>query len=164
MSQISPAADKKLNEYSRKIGDAEERRAAAQTDFDATWAAVVEVFSEFDKRGIKFLADDGYTIHDQRRAGTPRLDKEKLEELLITRLGERKGKQMWNQITVVTRTVDMGLLEAMSRTGKIPADLVDECITVGEDTFARVRRKFTKEDINEARALGIVVDGVKTNA
>lgn len=155
MNQISNNADKRLHQLSRDIGKAETKIEEGELEYKAAWKDVFDMFDEFDKTGFRFIANDGHTLTQQKRSGKSTFDPEKFKELLIKCYGEKKGKTLWNQCVVKTESVNMKLVEALKIQGKIEANLIDECITTAEDSYARVRNEWTKEDTEKAAIYGI---------
>ena len=148
-SQVSETTDNKLKEHSHIIGTADGAIEIATKHKTEAWDAILEIFDELSFTG-PFYTEEGRTLMLQPRAGGTKLDQEKLERLMRENLGNRFNG-LWNSIT--TKTVDATLLDRMVRTGKIPGDMVDQCIEQKPSTFARIRREFTKEDTEKAKML-----------
>lgn len=151
--QFGPNNDKNLNSLSVSIGDAEARIEKADQDKDTAWEQVFSIFDELPSAGDRFLASDGHTLTRQKRAGSVKLNKEMLQALIFQNYERPEATRIWNSITI--RTVDSTALEAAKRTGKITADIIDQCMTISPDTFARIRPEWTKEDKERVRILGI---------
>lgn len=152
MKQISANADKELNKLSRDIGKAEAQIKEGTELKDTSWDKVFEWMSEFDS-DPKFIADDGHTLTRQSRQGSPKLDEEKLYQLLVANLPPAKMKNLWNQIT--ERKINSLKLEQAVQAGKIPAKFLETAITMPPLIYARVRRAWSKEDAEKARMYGV---------
>lgn len=158
MPQISKSADKKMNKLSRDIGAAEAAIDAATSEKDAAWVEAFDILDEFDTaEGTRFIADDGHALTRQKRQGSPKLNEEALMQRLRAQPGmtEKKFQLLWGRIT--TRTIMSELLEQAVREGKIPLQLVQECMTVPAPTFARIRREWTKEDAEKAQIFNVTI-------
>lgn len=147
-------ADQTLNGLSRKIGKATDDITAAEASKKNAWEKVLEIGAEFAREGgdLRFVANDGYTLAPTTRSGSPRLDEKRLKKLIDANLP--RAAAIWKSIT--EPHVNTTLLEQAIQSGKIPATLVDECLTVPEPTLVRNRVKWTKEDNQKAEIFGIV--------
>ena len=156
-SQFGPKTDAKLNSLSRYIGSAEERIEEATEAKNKAWENVFEFMDEFAKEGkqARFLASDGYFLFKQPVNRTPKLDETKLYELIQEKYSVSKAKAIWETIT--ERKVSSIALEQAIQSHKLPAELVDRCLTVPETTYSRIRKLWTKEDIERAVVLGIQI-------
>lgn len=153
--QISKVVDRELNKLSARIGKDKNDIEVATSDMDKAWDEVFNYFAEVNSGG-KFIASDGYTLNRQERQNAPKLDEEKLMLFLKANLKPRQFTILWNRIT--EQKVNSTKLEHAIQAGLIPHELVDQCITVPDVTYARVRNKWTKEDRERARILGMEVD------
>lgn len=155
MNQISARSDKTLNKLSREIGEGEALIEAGTLKKDNAWDSVNEVFNEFSLEGkeARFIADDGHYLQRQERSGQPKLDEDQLYSLIQQTYPKGEATKIWNSITV--RKVDSVNLEAAVQLGKLPAALVNNCITPAKKTFARVRQPWTKDDKERAKVLGV---------
>lgn len=159
MNQLSKATDRKLNELSRALGVAESLIETGTKTKDEAWVQVVDAFAEFDPENKRFIASDGHSLDYQMRQGAPKMDTDKLKELIFSRYAPVKAKRIWKSITQEVVTVNNTLLEAAVLSGKVDGNLVQECITVPNPTFARVRREWTHDDKEKAALFGIVKEG-----
>lgn len=158
MPQISKDADVKMNKLSRDIGKAEVKIAEGTTEKDAAWTEAFEILDEFDtEEGAKFITDDGHTLTRQRRQSAPRLNEDLLVQKLkaMPNMTDKKFQNLWGRIT--TRTIMSELLEVAVREGKVPLQIVQECMTVPAPTSARIRREWTKDDAEKAKIFGVEI-------
>lgn len=153
-AQISPAADRKLNTMSRKIGQADVVIEEQTNIKKRAWEEIDETLQEFNKSDVRFLADDGEYLTLSLRRGKVSLD-EKMLSLKLQALKDSSAKfrALWRSITVPV--VDPNLLESARNAGKIPQEILNECLTTGADTIAHLRQPWTADDKNRARVLGI---------
>lgn len=156
-NQLSKNTDKILNNLSRTIGAAELLIEKGTAKKDEAWE---EVFGYLEEHGdsARFVANDGYSLIRQSRQSAPKLDEDKLKKLLDKKYGRDTADVIWSIITV--RKVDSKLLETLVKTGQIDAKIVDECITVPDVTYARVRRVWSKDDVETAAQFDIQVQHV----
>lgn len=160
MNQLGPDIDKRLNEISRQIGEAETIIETQTQVKDAAWQRAFDFFDEFNRGGkdARFIADDGYTLYRQERQGQPKLDANMLQALIFQRYSKVEATRIWNSIT--ERSVDNTKLEAAVRSQKLDPALVEQCITAPTTTYARIRREWTKEDKERAKIHGIERKGI----
>lgn len=147
--QISPQTDARMNELSREIGRAQKLIDDGTKDKNKAWDEIIEKFAEFAMEGknARFIANDGYYLYKQPRAGTVTLNEQALKDAI--------SEANWKRITV--RKVDSELLESAVQLGLISAEIVDQCITKNPDTFSRERRTWTQDDKRMAQIYGIEV-------
>lgn len=153
LHQFGAAVDKRLNQISERIGVAVVKIAEATRDKDAAWEEATSIFQEFDQIVPRFIAKDGHYLSWQSRRSTPKLNAEKLYQLMIDKFGENRAKNIWWRITV--RTVDSRLLEIAAQRNHEMAQLIDQALTVPPDSKARVREEWTAEDRNRAEIFGL---------
>lgn len=155
VNQVSARTDKALNQLSQDIGKAVAKIQEGTMEKDTAWESVFESFKEHDLEGkyARFIASDGFYLQRQERKGSVSLNEKQLYQLLLERYGKAKADRVWNSITI--KKVDSIQLEAAIQSGKIDGDMVKECLTTGNPTYARVREEWTKEDKERAAALGI---------
>lgn len=157
-TQFGPKTDEKLNQLNIRIGYAEEKIAEATEWKDEAWQEAFDIFDEFGREGKsgRFIANDGHYLFKQPVNRAPKLDETKLYALLYERFPAGRAKQVWDSIT--ERKVNSVALEQAVQQHKIPAELVDQCLTVPETTYSRIRKPWTKEDQERAVVLGIKVE------
>lgn len=155
MPQFTKAIDVKLNGLSREIGAAVKDIEEATQRKDQSWNDVIVYFDEVGQNDFspRFIAEDGHYLQLQAREGKPSLDEDMLQALIYQRFPKAEASKIWNSIT--KRVLDNTALEAAVRTGKVPEELVSECMTPAKVSYARIRNKWTKEDRERARILGI---------
>ena len=156
-SQFGPETDAHLNALSKYIGTAEADIELATERKDIFWSEVFDTMDEFAKEGkqAKFLASDGYFLFKQPVNRAPKLDETKLYALLYEKYPAGRAKQLWDIVT--ERKVNSVALEQAIQQHKIPAELVDQCLTVPETTYNRIRKLWSKDDIDRAVMLGIQI-------
>lgn len=157
-TQLGPNVDKKMNELSTQIGEANAVIEEAVRRHDEAWAEVVEVFNEFVVEGkeARFVAADGHYLYKQPRKGGTSLDELRLKTLIFQAHERAEATKIWNSITV--RKVDNELLEAAVQTRRLDSELVDSCIEKKPDSFSRIRKTWTKEDRIKAEVLGLTTE------
>ncbi len=150
MSQLGPTKDERMNELSRLIGEQEKIKDDAQEKFDNAWAEVFETFDEFDRQSsdqARFIANDGFYLQRQIRAGRTVLDEEGLLRHLTP-----------EQIAAITKRVIVpSLLESAVQMGLIEHDLVANFVSEGDPIPVRMRKKWTSADKRMAAQMGIEV-------
>lgn len=151
MNQLGPSVDKKLNVISRKLGAVDKLQAKAEAVKTEAWEQVFSFMDELEAE--RFIASDGYVLAKQRRSGTSKIDEAKLKQLIFAKFTSAKATRLWNSIT--DQRLNSTFLEVAVQQKKIPASIVDECITTAEDSFARVRREWTKDDGLRTQVLDI---------
>lgn len=151
MNQISALADRELNALSRRIGKAETEIKEATKTKDESWDQVFNYMAEFDNP--RFIADDGFTLTRQARQGTPKLDEQKLLDLLMQELGPKPAEKIWNTIT--DRKVNSLKLEKAVQSGMVSAQILDAAISTPDPIYARVRTPWSKGDEERAVIFGV---------
>lgn len=144
--QFGPEVDKRLDELNETVTVSEDTIEMATANKDKAWDEVLGVFDEFARDGkeARFIASNGRTLARTKRQGSPKLDENKLYELLRTTYGATKADRIWKSITKCV--VDSRLLEIAVQDHKVDAELVESCITTPEPTFIRLHPEWTKED------------------
>lgn len=151
MPQFSEDVDRELTSLSREMAIAKATEQAAIAAYDKAWDRTKVLFNDHGK--TRFICEDGFYLTVQARSGTPKLDEDKLKEVIFDVLDEEAAKMTWESIT--EPKVDPAKLEAAVAMGVIPSSLLDDCLTPGTSTIARVRAVWTAQDEMNARVLGI---------
>ena len=149
MTQFNEAADSSLNNLEDALAYTLEKILQYESEKDRLWGIIFETFTKAGLSGAaRFVCQDGFTLAREVRAGQPRLDQEKLQALLVHKLGELEATKIWNRITTrtVTISVDEAKLERAVKSGVLTPAVVQAAITPGRETTARTRRKTSKED------------------
>lgn len=153
-SQFSPNIDKRLDELDHRLGFDEWLIKRYTADKDEAWEQVLSYMAEFPDV-TRFLGSDGYVLNKQARQGTPALDAEELRRRLMA-LNPKGFVRLWNAITI--KVPDPLLVEKAMQRGRIPAEVVHASMNVPPISYARVRREWTKEDVNRAVIFDVKID------
>lgn len=157
--QLSERSDKLLNALSKRIGRARKTIDEATLEFDVAWEEAKSVFAEHGQvNGTRFIASDGHTLAWQKSTHSPKLDEEKLKELVFSKYSKWKATRIWNKITVTIQQPSIALLEAAVGNGIIDPELVGSCIDTPPPTFSRIRKDWTKHDTELVVIYGIEPD------
>lgn len=153
MHQFGPTADKMLNARSRRIGQIQRLQEKLQVRFNETWEGIFDTFNEFGRD--RFIAADGHTLARERREGVAKLDEDGLVNAIYANYPKHVASRILNRISRTKRVIDSEALKREVLEGKIPADLVEQFVKVGNPVDARVRRAWSKEDKQRAQILEI---------
>ncbi len=153
-TQYGPTVDKRLNKAGREVEAAEAKIAEGTAEKDRAWGEMDAIRGEVAKdKPFRFIAENGHTYAFQLREGKSVFDADKFQALLYQTYDKKDADKIWNSVT--KRVLDTALLETAKRTKKIPEELIDQCLTTSPDTYARVHPKWTKDDAERAKILGI---------
>lgn len=171
--QVTTAIDKKLNRASRTIGRADKAIATHEEKRKNAWELFITSANDHNDPRLRFVADDGHYMTLQWRQGNPKrndpLLRQKLQALVqdaewrAEHFQPAEGEEpfsadeafwnIWDSIT--DQTVNSEKLEAAYQAGRIPAEVLEETITVPDPTYARIRQPWTKDDANRAVVFGV---------
>jgi hypothetical protein len=153
-AQYGPSIDKRLNTFGRSVESAEAKIAEGDSEKETAWKGILELAEEVSPdKPFRFIANNGHTYALQERKGAVTFDEGKFQALIFQSFDKAKATKIWNSMT--KRVLDTALMEAAVRTKKITQEMVDECLTVKDPTFARVHPKWTKDDRELAKIFGV---------
>lgn len=151
MTQFGPSVDLKLEWLAERISEYESDIGIATEHKDKYWEELISIMDEFQAK--KFIHSDGTTFSLQEVSPSPELDEGKLLGILNQRF---QGAALEKILTaILVPKVDSARLEKAALNGLIPYEIIQECLIEKPKTIRRVRRRWSEEDREKARELGI---------